>query len=77
MRTTIRAWGNSVGVRIPKIFAMQLGIVPGKEVDIVLDANCLRIAPLEKDLESLLEKITPENMHAEIPTGSPLGKEVW
>ena len=29
------------------------------------------------DLESLLEQITPENLHSEMETGPPRGKEVW
>lgn len=28
-------------------------------------------------LEALLERITPENMHGEVDTGRPLGREVW
>lgn len=28
-------------------------------------------------LESLLAKVTPENIHGEIPTGGPVGREVW
>ncbi len=28
-------------------------------------------------LNELLAQITPENMHAEVPTGAPVGKEVW
>ena len=29
------------------------------------------------DLESLLEQITPENLHPEMETGPPRGREVW
>ena len=29
------------------------------------------------NLESLLEQITPENLHLEMETGPPRGKEVW
>ena len=29
------------------------------------------------DLESLLEQNTPENLHSEMETGPPRGKEVW
>ena len=29
------------------------------------------------DLESLLEQIPPENLHPEMETGPPRGKEVW
>ena len=32
---------------------------------------------LRFDLDSLLEQITPENLHPEFETGPPRGKEVW
>ena len=29
------------------------------------------------DLDDLLGKITPDNVHGEIDTGTPQGREVW
>lgn len=77
MKTTIRTWGNSLAIRIPKVFAMHIGIDSGKEVELSIDHDGLRIAPAAEDLRTLLDGITPENRHAETDWGAPAGREVW
>jgi len=40
----------------------------------------LVIVPLAKDgrnLDELLDQITPQNLHGEFETGKPVGGEVW
>ncbi len=32
MQTTIRKWGNSLGLRIPKAFAEEAGVSAGSEI---------------------------------------------
>lgn len=76
MRTTIQLWGNSLAIRIPKPLAMDTGLIAGKAVDISAKADGLRITPVE-DLDTLLQRITPENMHGEISSGPPQGREIW
>lgn len=76
MKTKIQKWGNSLGIRIPKAFAIQLGIEPGKEVEVSLNENELRIVPTQT-LEDLVNQITPENMHEIIDSGPPVGREIW
>lgn len=77
MKTFIRTWGNSLAVRIPKAFAVHMGIDSGKEVELFLESNGLRISSPGQDLKALLEQVTPENLHEEVRTGSAIGKEVW
>ena len=77
MKTVIRTWGNSLAVRIPKAFAVHMGIDSGKEVELLLEPNGLRISSVEQDLDMLLEQVTPENLHREVQTGSAVGKELW
>ncbi|MEI8230218.1 MAG: AbrB/MazE/SpoVT family DNA-binding domain-containing protein [Candidatus Peregrinibacteria bacterium] len=77
MKTTIRSWGNSLAVRIPKAYAVHLGIISGKEVELSMELGALRISSLDQKLESLLEKVTAENLHGETDTGAPIGKEIW
>lgn len=77
MKTTIHRWGNSLAVRIPKAFAVHLGITSGKEVELSLDQNALHITASDEDLESLLEKVMTENQHGETDTGHPQGRELW
>ena len=77
MKTVIRTWGNSLAVRIPRAFAVHIGIAAGKEVDLLLESNGIHIVPEGHDLNMLLEQVTPENIHGETDTGSALGKEIW
>ena len=80
MRTKIVKWGNSLGLRIPKSFAEEVGVAAGSMVDLSMkDGNLvLRVTqPDEIDLEDLLERITEENLHGEIDTGNAEGGEIW
>ena len=77
MKAVIRTWGNSLAIRIPKAFAMHLGIDSGKEVELFLEPSGLRIAPAGHDLTALLQQVTPENLHGETQTGTAVGREVW
>ena len=80
MTTTIRKWGNSLGLRIPQDVAEEAGISEGKEVMFVHDKNGLSIqtvATPKVSLDALLRKITPYNKHTEVDWGAPKGKEIW
>lgn len=77
MKTVIRTWGNSLAVRIPKAFAVHIGIDSGKEVELFLEPGGLRIAPAGHDLDALLAQVNPKNLHGEAQTGSPMGHELW
>lgn len=80
MKTKILRWGNSLGVRIPKAFAVEAHVDAGSYVEIKVVEEGLLIRPMTRrsyDIDSLLEEITPENLHEAIDAGSPRGKEVW
>ena len=80
MRTRIQKWGNSLALRIPKSFAMEVGLEKETDVDVVLDDGKLVITPVVDagfNLEQLLAKITKENLHHEVDTGSTVGNETW
>jgi antitoxin MazE len=79
VQTRIQKWGNSLGLRIPKAFAEQAGVQAGSEVDLALEDGDLVIRPTRApkyDLATLLRGITDENVHAEVETGPPVGREV-
>jgi antitoxin MazE len=76
MFTNISKWGNSLGVRIPSAIAEQLNILEGAPVELIVENDHLLIHKVYR-LESLLAQITPENIHAEIDSGVPMGGEVW
>ncbi|MBF0200286.1 MAG: AbrB/MazE/SpoVT family DNA-binding domain-containing protein [Desulfamplus sp.] len=80
MRSTIQKWGNSLAIRIPKSFATEIDLSQGAEIDLVLLENKIQIEPIKKkkiSLDDLLSKVTEENIHKEVDTGKPVGKEIW
>ncbi len=66
MKTIVRKWGNSLGVRIPGNTAKALGLSNGASVDLIEENNCLVLVPqIKTTLHEMLKKITPENIHQE------------
>jgi antitoxin MazE len=65
MQTKIRKWGNSLGLRIPRSFAVEAQVEEGSTVDLSVRSG------------RLLKRVTPRNLHGEIATGEPVGREVW
>jgi antitoxin MazE len=79
MQTSVRKWGNSLGLRIPSVYAKELHLLDGSIVDIQRKENEIIISPAKKkkSLNNLIQLITNENKHDEIDFGSPHGKEEW
>ena len=78
MKTTIQKWGNSLGIRIPKAMADGLKLQNGSEVELLEDSDKIIIQPHRKPkLDDLLSAISEENLHGEIDSGDPAGKEIW
>ena len=80
MKTKVQKWGNSLAVRIPRPFAEETGLENGSSIELSLEEGRLILSPLSKKsyaLENLLQGITPENVHGELDTGRPVGREVW
>jgi len=80
MISKIRKWGNSLGIRIPKSLAEDVRVAEGTQVDIRVENGRLVIArqtPECFDLDELLGRVTPENLHEAVDTSPPVGREVW
>ena len=79
MKTRVQKWGNSLALRIPKSFAAETHMEQDSIVDISLVDGKLLISPERPriELNTLLEGITPENMHQEIDFGPAVGGEIW
>ena len=80
MQTKIQKWGNSLAIRIPKSFALNINLKQGELVDLSVDESKIVITPIERkeySLEELLKGVSKNNLHGEIDTGSPTGKEIW
>ena len=80
MKTRIQKWGNSLALRIPKSFATEVGLQRETSVEVSLANGKLVITPVAKPkptLKQLLAKVTKENLHDEVNTGSTIGNETW
>lgn len=80
MKTTAQKWGNSLAIRVPKSVAVQVGLRAQDDLEIeVQDGNVVLKPHLRRvyRLEDLVKQITPKNIHDEIDTGTPVGRESW
>ena len=80
METTIRKWGNSLAVRLPRNMAQKLALKAGSVVKMSEAKKMIVIqsAPkAHKSLKELVAMIRPEHVHQEVMWDKPCGKEVW
>jgi len=78
MEAVVKKWGNSLGIRIPNIVARQLSLKDGSYINIEDKGKKILITPIKKNrLSEMLSKINEQNLHEEIETGGPVGKEIW
>ncbi len=78
MDSIVSAWGNSLGLRIPKAYAREVGLKSGAKVEISVQGGQLVVKPLKKySLKVLVDQISSENTYEEVDFGAPEGKEVW
>lgn len=80
MLTKVTKWGNSLGLRIPKSFAQEANVEAGSTVDLSVSEGRLVVRPLRSRryaLSELLDGVTDANLHGEISTGQPQGREAW
>lgn len=80
MQTKIKKWGNSLALRIPKLFVSDANLKINNVVDISIDKGSIIITPIsekEYSLEKLLKGVNKTNLHGEFDTGAPIGKEIW
>lgn len=80
MNTSIQKWGNSQGVRIPKMLLEAVKWSENEEITIKVDDGKLILEKAKKEKKSIMELF--ENYDGEYKTneidwGEPEGKEVW
>jgi len=76
----VKKWGNSLGLRIPQAIANQINIQDGSRINLVLKNNKIELTPAiseEYRLNDLIELMSEANLHNEISSGQPQGKEIW
>jgi len=78
VKVKVQAWGNSLGLRIPKAYCAELGVGSGSEMEVKVEAGALLARPADAiHLEALLAEITADNQHSETEWGGAIGAEVW
>lgn len=78
MRVQVQKWGNSLALRIPKPFAADADVREGTELDLAVSEGRLVATPLRRrrpSLRQLLAKVTAKNLHGEVDSGPPVGRE--
>lgn len=86
---TIQKWGNSQGIRIPKMLLESLGIRENDRVELAASEDCITIKKIQsmkhRTLEERLtsfygkpvEEIATVCGGEEVDWGSPKGEEAW
>mgnify|MGYP002765113318 FL=1 len=77
MQTVVQKWGNSLGLRIPSLWAKDNNVRSGSKIEVIVEKGKITILPLKKSLDDMLAMVTPENIHSEVSTGNAVGKEEW
>ena len=80
MQTRVQKWGNSLGVRIPRGLAEQIGLGAGTEVSLSAKDGQLvvkRALPTRLSLDELLAGVSDNNLHSSVDTGSAVGAEIF
>ena len=76
----VQRWGNSLAVRIPKPFALEIGLEQNTLVTVSISEGKLLLEPIVEPkytLEQLLAEVTEDNLHHEVDPGEAIGNEVW
>ena len=71
MRVTIRKWGNSLALRIPKNVAAEASLADESVVDLKVVNGRIVVSNAEPEttLERLLADVDECNLHGEVPIG--------
>ena len=80
MTATIQKWGNSQGIRLPKVYLDDLQMYEGNEVEILKQDGFIIIkslAPKRQTIQELFEGYDEDYTPEEIDWGVPVGDEVW
>jgi antitoxin MazE len=90
MKTTIQKWGNSQGIRIPKIILDSMNWSANEVVEIIPDKDSIIIKKAKeknlagyletfynKDIDTILKGQDEKYTSHEYDWGKPMGKELW
>jgi antitoxin MazE len=83
MRVTIARWGNSTALRLPKAVVDELKLIPGQQVELVVEGREARLTPVRKTSQEYLaelmaeaDRIGWENQPPLVDWGPDVGAEI-
>ncbi len=83
MYTSIQKWGNSQGVRLPKLILEQAGMKEDESIEIIADKEQIIIKKFKKNSYASLEELF-KNYNGDYDCSSfdwgieePVGEEIW
>ncbi len=81
MTTNIQKWGNSQGVRIPKILLDTVKWNENEQIVILVEDDKLIIEKAKnkkrKNIKELFENYEGEYEPVQVDWGNPVGEEIW
>ena len=77
MQAVVQKWGNSLGFRIPSLWAKDNNVKNGSKIEVIVEKEKIVILPQKKSLDDMLALVTPDNIHSEVSAGNAIGKEEW
>jgi len=80
MELKLQKWGNSYGIRIPKVYLKSLNINNSDSLMIEQNDNKIIISKSKKQKISLAEKFKNyhgDNLAKEFNWDEPIGEELW
>jgi len=78
MTVSLKKWGNSLALRIPKDVASSLHVDTNSLMELDVKDGVLTLRPKKNNLlETLVSQINSVNLHKEVDTGKSVGNEEW
>lgn len=81
MEAIIQRWGNSQGIRIPKVILDDADLKPNESVELTVEKNCIIIKKSTKKrhitLAERLKDFNGEFEFKEADWGKSEGNEIW
>jgi antitoxin MazE len=77
MQAVVQKWGNSLGFRIPSLWAKENNVKSGSKIEVIAEKGKMVILPQKKSLDDMMAMVNDDNIHSEISTGHAVGKEEW
>lgn len=77
MQAVVQKWGNSLGFRIPSLWAKDNNVKSGSKIEVIAEKGKMIIIPQKKSLDDMMAMVNDDNIHSEISTGHAIGNEEW